>query len=172
MGDDLFVYIDKLEFVAFFSAYPLYYFLLNAFTSDLNQPQFRYLHSLPGLAPRVYAIMALLYVGMKLNQINLQVSMGPMTVNYFNYIFYLKCWASVGVLFFFKQFKLKSICTLLHSAPFFILLILEFRSFLFNKISADLMHNEMRLYFIGFMANLFITVLLFLLSFVSIRLRK
>jgi hypothetical protein len=88
-------------------------------------------------------------MGMKLNQAYTDFNGQGISWNYKHINFYLKSWAFLGILFLFRPFNSKSTFLLLHSIAFFIIVAIDFVLFMNHNIEIEVVHNEMRLYFIS-----------------------
>lgn len=153
---DLLVYLEKLELLAFFSAFPLYYLLVHFITNELSI-QKKWVKAMPNNITLVYAIVTLLYFGMKLNQI---FEMHVLNFDMHNYMHYFKIWALLGLVFFIPFFANKKKWVLFHSFPFIGIILVDFVRFFFNGLSKDAINNEMRLYFTSLLLQTAITLIL------------
>ena len=170
--NSFFNYIDKLELIAFFSAFPLFYFLIISFYSKPLILKFKFLKLLPVLVSMTYATMTVLYLGMKLNQWYLQSLISHIQIDYFTILFFLKLWVVLGLLFFFHFFQTKPILALAHSSIYFLILLIDFFQYYHHQIQAEVFHNEMRLYIIGFFANSILFSILFTLRWMIFKYTK
>jgi hypothetical protein len=167
--DDLCFYIAKLELIAFFSAFPMFYFLIKVFNSRKNIEKYEWIGEFSVSIVSVYVVLVLLYIGMILNQVYLQSSLSYL--NFSNSILYLKCWIFLGIFFLFKPFKLKPKWTLLHSLPFTIIVFIDFISFFLKETPIEVIRNEMQLYFMGFFASILLFLLLSSFNYFRSRIR-
>ena len=122
MNESFFVYLYRLELIAFFSGYPLLYTVVLMIaakrheSSDLVKgPPFRLLLSY------CYALVATLYVGFELNNF----SPGYWIDNFKRLAYhpYLVMLGFAGTLFWIPALARRPVFTLLHSLVFFALLI-------------------------------------------------
>lgn len=163
--------MDKLELIAFFGAYPLFYLLIISISDTTFILKHQWLRSLPGKIPIVSAIVSILYLGMKMHQLYIHyLNSIPIQIN-FNFIFYLQCWALVGLLFLFSTIRRKPIFSLGHSLPFTFIILIDFVKYFLHIVDVEVVHNEMRLYFMGFLSYVFILLLLMLYPFIKSRMR-
>jgi len=167
--NNFFIYIDKLELIAFFSAFPLFYFLYISFYTKTFIVKFKWLKVLPEIISLAYATISLLYIGMKSNQLYVQNTMGPIQFELTSYIFILKFWSIFGLLFFFKFLRTKPLLALAHSSIYFIILLIDFFQYYHHQINVEAFHNEMRLYFISFVAYISISIILILGYFIRLK---
>ena len=144
---DLFSYFEKLELIAFFSAFPMFYVLVHFVSNDLNIKK-RWVANMPKTMPLTYAIITLLYLGMKIHQM---FEVHSLNLDWGNMLAYFKIWVVLGLLFFLPYFREKKSWSLLHSLPFTIIILVDFARFYNHQVSQDYIHNEMRLYFTSFM---------------------
>ena len=170
--NNFFTYIDKLELIAFFSAFPLFYFLIISFYTKPLTAKFKFLKSIPTLISNTYATMTVLYMGMKLNQLYLQNTFATIQIQYLTTIFILKCWTVFGFLFFFNFFRTKPLIALAHSSIYFLILFIDFFQYYNRQIDIEVFHNEMRLYIIGFIAYITILSILLIIRLIRLKYRK
>ena len=143
MDQSFFSHMEKLEFLGFFSGYPLVYsltWLLMGYSAGAKLKKW-----LVPVLPYVYALLGTLYLGLLLKNAYPHYSFenvigkgGPV---------FLKIWALSTLLFWFPAFSRKTIFSLLHSLVFFYLLLEDLFVYLFSK-SADkqFIKNDMKVY--------------------------
>ncbi len=170
--NNFFIYIDKLELIAFFSAFPLFYFLYISFYTKPLIVKFKWLKLLPEIISMVYATISFLYIGMKLNQLYVQIAMGPIQFELTSCIFILKCWSIFGLLFYIKFLRTKPILALAHSSIYFIILLIDFFQYYHHQINIEAFHNEIRLYFISFVAYISISFILISGYFIRLKITR
>ena len=151
--NDFFTYIEKLELVAFFAGYPLVYFFI-LLLSNTSFIKYSLREGLIKGLSNAYVIVVFLYIGMKLNHTYNEFNGQGISWNYNHLNFYLKTWAFLGVLFLFRPFKSKPVLLLLHSLVFFIIVAIDILLFMNHKIQIEVVHNEMRLYFLSVLLHL------------------
>ena len=152
--DDFLVYIEKLELIAFFAAYALVYLFIIILATELKLEKSNWIKKLPSLLPKSYGLVVLLYVGMKLNQYYPLLKNYSLNFNFTTPLFYLKCWAVIGLIFLFNFFKKKPKLAIFHSLVFLLIPVVDFVHFYFNQIGIEIVHNEMRMFFIGILLHL------------------
>lgn len=152
---DLFVYLEKLELLAFFSAFPLYYFLVIVLATEYSF-QKKWIVNLPNIIPLVYLIITFLYLGMKVNQI---FDVHVFKLDLQNTITYFKIWSTLGLLFLIPYFRTKRIWTFFHSIPYTFLIVVDFIHYFKNQILKEVINNEMHLYFISFLLIVVVTLI-------------
>lgn len=142
--NDLFIYIEQVELIAFFSGLPVIWVLSNLFfrskpfdTTLLYQ-----------ILPYVYGILSVLYVGMKLNAYWTNLFAGWFFGNYWH--IFLKFWAISAIFFllpiqhnFFKR------CSFFHSLVFYAILAKDLILFFNNRLSAELIRNEWEMHLLS-----------------------
>lgn len=166
---DLFDYIEKLELVAFFSAYPMVYYIVIYISSDIKWIRSPRIKKLPVYLPRAYALTATLYCAMKINEY-LPVRISTFSFDLTSLYFYLKGWAFLGLIFWLPGINTKGKWALIHSIPFIVLIAYDFFNYYNHEIKIETVHNEMQLYFVSVLINL-ITLSIVALYF-SIRNKK
>ncbi|OIR05095.1 hypothetical protein GALL_129110 [mine drainage metagenome] len=160
---DLFEYIGKLELIAFFSAFPLVYYIVFYIASDIPWIHSPHIKKLPVYLPRAYALTVTLYCAMKINEY-LPVHISTFSFDLTSPYFYLKGWAFAGLLFWLPGIRTKSKWALVHSIPFILLIVYDFFNYYHHTIETEVLHNEMRLYFVSVLINL-VTLLMVALYF-------
>lgn len=148
--NDFFIFLEKLELIAFFGGFPLVYFLVYFISTDFSFGK-NWLIQLPKRLPVAYAFTTLLFVGMKLDQ---WIRSHGAAIDFRSYLFYFQAWAFLGLLFFSIFFRRKPHYTLLHSVPFISLLIFDFYTYYKGYLQVEMLHNEMRLYGLGTILNI------------------
>ena len=144
MDNTLPAYIEQLELMAFFSGYPLLYFLTLFIAGEWRKKQFSYIKLLVKLLPFSYALTATLYMGMVLNEI-----IGNSEDEGFIALFhnpFLKIWGLLAVLFWFPFLNKRPVNSLLHSLLFFYLLLKDIYLYLVVSTNSSLIKNDMRMY--------------------------
>lgn len=150
--NDLNTYIEKLELVTFFSAFPLVYLLIQFIATEFSLNK-KWIINLNANITTVYPIISLLYIGMKLNQV---YQSHFFAIDWYEYNTYLKIWSFTAIIFFIPFFKKKKEWTFIHSIPYVLLIVLDIINYYRNQIGVEVIHNEMRLYFISTILNLLI----------------
>lgn len=169
--NDYIIYINKLELIAFFGAFPLFYFLIFSISEIPFIRKHQWLKILPNKIPTISAILSILYLGMKLNQLYIHYENNiPIQFN-FHIIFCLQYWALLGLLFLFSPFRSNPILALWHSIPFTFIILIDFVKYFLHIVNVEVVHNEMQIYFIGFISNVIILFLLISYPFLKSKLR-
>jgi hypothetical protein len=163
--NDLNTYIEKLELIAFFSAFPLVYLLVQILVRDIL-PQKTWLSNIFKRLPITYALVSFLFLGMKMNQM---IQSHFFYFNYSNLISYLEIWAYSGVLFFVPSIGSKPKWSLIHSIPFISLILFDIAAFFLKKVGNDVLQNEMRLYFTSTILYVVVTLITTILSTIWVK---
>ena len=163
--NDLNTYIEKLELITFFSAFPLVYLLVQMLVKDIL-PQKTWFSNHFKRISITYALVSLLFLGMKMNQM---IQSHYFYFNFSNLISYLQIWAYSGVLFFIPSLASKTKWCLVHSIPFIFLILFDIAAFFLKKVGNDLLQNEMRLHFISAILNIVVTLITTIWSTVRVK---
>jgi hypothetical protein len=167
--NDLFTYFEKLELVAFFSGFPLLYLIARYSLQVFNKTAINGLKAIVDKLPKAYALTSLLYVGMKINQ---SLPLTALNFNFLSAFLYYKCWAFLGLIFFHPYFSKKPFYSFFHSLVFIGLVIFDFISYYRQQIGIEVIHNEMRLYFLSLLLNLCTLTIILLYSFFANKISK
>ena len=139
-------YIGQLQLLCFFAGYPLIYALVNLLPGRRGKDSPYSSTKWIAVLPFSYAFVGILYVGFLLK------NMSPHFLLTHNSALlrssYLEVWALLSVLFWIPKISRKTILSLLHSMPFFFLLIKD----LFMQASSNpvmLIGNDMKMYSIS-----------------------
>jgi hypothetical protein len=168
MDDSFFIYIERLELIAFFSGYPLIFFAIRVIAAQLQARGFTKIN-IASLLPVSYAVAGLLYLGLQLK--NLYPDYSFENIKLATSDPYLATWALLSLLFFIPFFTKKPIFSLLHSLVFFYYIVRDFFGSFFLSIDNNSLRNDMRMYSRSLLINLaaFIVVVFFyfLLAFLK-----
>jgi hypothetical protein len=167
MGNDITVYIQKLELFGFFSGYCLIYSLILFIRGENNNKAKPFLQKLVILLPYAYALMATLYLGMIIKNISLDLSIRNFKDQF--QIPFLEIWALLAVLFWIPLFSKKTVFSLLHSLVFFFFLLQDFFLNLNSPVGKEIIHNDMKVFSDSLILNLttlaFVTLIYFFLIY-------
>ena len=165
MDNSLFAYLQQLELMAFFSAYPLVYAIVNVLTGNSKKEIFA---RLPTLLPYAYALVGVLYLGLQLK--NLYPDYSLENIRYTVQQPLLTIWALLSLLFWIPALAKKPVISLLHSFVFFFFLLKEIFLPLFSPdTDKNILKNEMKVYTDSLLVNLGAFAFIVLLSFLFIR---
>lgn len=167
MDGNFFAYLERLELLAFFSAYPLLYAIINVIAGNSTR---KALKKIPSLLPYSYALTGTLYLGLQLRNLYPDYSFENILTSAQQP--FLKIWALISILFWIPSMGKKPVISLLHSFVFFFFLLKDILSELFTS-SADknLIRNDMKLYTDSFVLNLGTFILLLIIYFL-VRFKK
>lgn len=159
MGDRFFVYIERLEVMVFFVAYPLLYLIIQTFAGHSKKEVFK---QLPALLPYAYAIVGLLYLGLQLRNLYPDFSIANIVMSTQNP--FLKIWGLLSLLFFLPIFSKKPIFSLLHSLVFLIFLLKDLLFYSLGLADKTVVQNDMGIYTNSLLINLFAFIVLFIFN--------
>jgi hypothetical protein len=163
MGNNFYVYVQQLEMLAFFSGYPLVYFLIRFLTQQRtlkNGWEGRFV----SILPFAYALIGSLYLGLQLK--NLFPDYNLFNLKHRIHQPYLQIWAVMSMLFWIPVFSKKQVFSVLHSLVFFFLILRDL-FFQFTGLTQDgnIIKNDMKIYTVSIFLNLAAVTVLALLSF-------
>jgi hypothetical protein len=141
MDNSFFDYIERLEIMGFFVAYPLVYLLVN---SILAGSQNEKLKKIPLLLPYGYALVGILFLGFQLKKLYPDFSFEHIQSN--TGLPYLKIWALLSLLFWIPVLSKKTYLSLLHSFVFFFFLLKDLYLITFKTIDKTVVQNDMRVF--------------------------
>jgi hypothetical protein len=163
MENDFFAYVRHLEMLAFFSGYPLIFYLAR-FVFHSTSLKYGRGAKFVTILPYSYALVGTLYLGLILKNL------------YPNYTFenvqhriqqpYLVVWGILSILFWIPVFARKQILSILHSLVFFCFILRD----LFFQIAgfshdSNIIKNDMSMYTVSIFLNLFAFAMLALVYF-------
>ncbi len=170
MGSNIFSYIQQLETLAFFSGYPLIYYLLRILTRKASLKNTRGA-GLFSILPFAYALIGTLYLGLQLR--NLYPDYTIKNIIFREQQPWLQFWGLLSVLFWIPAISKRQIFSLLHSLVFFFIILKDlFFRFTGPVTDQDVIQNDMRLYTISIFLNLAAYIFLFLLYLLFPLLKK
>ena len=166
INDSLNNYISELQLLAFFAGYPLIYTLVNFLATKRQERPSFLSNKWVELLPFAYGLIGTLFIGLFLKNISPDFSLKNIMGQFQSP--FLEVWAFISVLFWIPAFSKKPVFSLLHSLPFFFLLINHF----FTQTTASgrfVIDNDMKMYTISFLLNMaalaFIYALLYCLRY-------
>ena len=142
--NDLFIYIEQVELIAFFSGLPVIWILVNLIFENKSKDTVE----INRILPPVYGILSVLYVGMKLDAYWPNIFAGWLFGNKWH--IFLKFWAISAIFFLLpirNIFFLR--CSFFHSLVFYAILLKDLIQFFYNTLSAELIRNEWKLHFLS-----------------------
>ena len=149
---------ERLETLAFFSGYPLAFYVIYFFAGKALQRSV-YKNRAIYLFPLTYALLGTLYWGLQLRNWYPDYQINDI-VNNTHYI-YSKIWALLAILFWIPFFFKRPFLSILHSMFFFFLLLRDiFSQLLFHDQDIYTLRNEMKVYTDSLLLNLFALVVI------------
>ena len=116
MDDSFFLYLDRLELMAFFSGYALIYLLIRSL-GDTGWIKKMATKNITSFLPYAYALVGILYLGLQLKNLYPDYTWAHIAAA--NPDPYLKIWGLLSILFFIPALNKKIILSLLHSIVFY-----------------------------------------------------
>jgi hypothetical protein len=169
MGNNFFVYLNRLELIAFFSGYPLIY-TVTFFIAGTKQFNNNFKNRVVPLLPFAYALVGTCYLGLQLKKLYPDYSFE--NIVYITQQPYLMIWGLLSILFWIPALAKKTVLSLLHSLVFFFLLAMD----IFSQSSAgtdnDTIRNDMRIYTVSLLLNITAIAFVVLISFLHARYKK
>ncbi len=156
--------------MAFFSGYPLIYFVILSFAGN-KSARSAFKNHLVYLLPLAYALAGTLYLGLQLKNLYPDYSIAHIKAD-FHYPL-LKIWGLLSVFFWLPSLRKKPVISLLHSLVFFYLLIKDFYLQLSSASDAKYdLKNDMRVYTDSILLNISALAATGIIYFLIYRLRK
>jgi hypothetical protein len=152
--------MQQLEMLAFFSGYPLIYYLVRILVGNSTLKN-RWGGKAVSILPFAYALVGTLYLGFQLMNLYPDYTMGHLSRRIQQP--YLYIWGLLSVLFWVPALSRRQILSVFHSLVFFLIIIKDILFQLTGVIrDRDIIKNEMTVYTISIFLNLaaFILVLL------------
>lgn len=163
MDNSFFAYLQQLEMLVFFSGYPLVYLLMNSIGS-MKAVQEKTKKRLLSVLPYAYALTGTLFLGFELKNAFPDFAIGHILQRIQNP--FLFCWSLLSLIFWIPLFSRIRVLSFLHSLIFFFLVISDILKQ--NAISFtdnSLAKNNMKIYTISLVLNLFLLMVVYFLSF-------
>ena len=168
MDNSFFAYLQQLELMAFFSAYPLVYAIVSVLTGNSKKEIFV---RLPSLLPYAYALVGTLYLGLQLKNLYPDYSSENIRLTLQQPL--LTIWALLSLLLWIPILARKPVISLLHSFVFFFFLLRDlFSQFFASSTDKNIVRNEMKVYTDSLLLNLGTFAFIVLLYFLFILYRK
>ena len=162
MGSSIFMYVQQLEVLVFFSGYPLIYFLVRFLARN------GYLKNVGGaglvsmLTP-AYALTGTLYLGFQLK--NLYPDYSFENLRHQVQQPYLIIWAFLSTLFWIPAISKRQLLSVLHSLVFFFIIVKDLFFQLTGSISdRNILRNDMNVYTLSVALNAATFILIVVLS--------
>jgi len=165
MGNEMITYFDRLELLAFFSGYPLIYFIILSFVGNKSKTAIK--DNLIRCLPLGYALTGALYWGLQSKNLYPDYSLAQIQFPI------LKIWGLLAILFWLPVFRKKVIISLLHSLVFLYLILKTIFFQLFSKSTdKDFFKNDMKIYFDSILLNTATFIAIVILFLLIQRLKK
>lgn len=143
MDNDFFLYLEKMEYLAFFSGYALLYACIMVIAQSFGKEK-KWGLTLTRLLPYSYAVTGLLYIGFSFDKLYPDISFTSLKLLLSHS--WLTPWAFSTALFLIPALSRKIIFSLIHSLPFFYLLVKSIYSYYTAGTGAAKPVNEMHMY--------------------------
>ncbi len=165
MGNNFLAYIQRLELMAFFSAYSLLYAVIVLLTASVKKHRNIVIEKLDSLLPFAYALIGTLYLGLQIKNLYLLGAPG-----YFRQLMldpYLIFWGLLSLVFWIPAISKRKQISLLHSLVFFFFLMKDvfFQSF-GSSADREMFNNDMRVFTISLLMNIGAFIIVTLLFFI------
>jgi hypothetical protein len=168
MDNSFFAYLQLLELMAFFSAYPLFYSIINVISGNSRR---KILIRFPSFLPYAYALVGTLYLGYQLK--NLYPDYSFENIRSSVHLPILTIWAILSLLFWIQALAKKPVISLIHSLVFFFILLKDLFLQLFSSgADKNILKNEMKVYTDSLLMNLGAFLIIVLLFFLFNRYKK
>jgi hypothetical protein len=170
MGNNIFVYVQQLEMLAFFSGYPLVYYFVRLLSRNILLKNFPG-GKLVSVLPFSYALMGTLFLCLQLK--NLYPDYTIENLRHQIQQPWLIIWALLSILFWIPNLFKRQLLSILHGLFFFLIIVKDLFFQLTGSISdPDILRNDMKVYAISIALNISAIILLVLLSFLHAYLKK
>ena len=169
MDDSFFLYLDRLELMAFFSGYALIYLIIRSL-GDAERIKKVTKINISSLLPYAYALVGILYLGLQLK--NLYPDYTWANIAAANPEPYLKIWGLLSILFFIPVLNKKIVLSLLHSLVFFFFLAKDIVLHFIQSTEKDVVKNDMKIYTISLLINMAAFIFMLLTYFLYTRFTK
>jgi hypothetical protein len=154
-------YISQLQLLAFFAGYPLIYTLVNFLATERQRKKSFLSKRCVALLPFAYALMGTLFIGLLLKNISPDFSIKDIAEQFPTP--YWEIWGTLAVLFWIPALSKKPVFSLLHSLPFFLILLKDFMQ---TSISGRfVIENDMKMYTISLLLHTGALVVTFAISY-------
>jgi len=164
MDNSFFAYLQQLELMAFFSGYPIIYAIVMAIAGK-KQVANNFRRRTGLLLPYAYALAGLLFLGLQLQKLYPDYSVGHITSTLQHP--WLVLWGLFSLLFFIPALAKEPVLSLLHSLVFFFFLIKDLAlQYFASAADANILKNDMHIYTSSLILNASTFALVLLMSFI------
>lgn len=170
MDNSFFLYLERLELMAFFSGYPVIY-AVTFFTVENLQKKNNFINKAASLLPFAYALVGILYLGFELKKLYPDYSIENIKLTVQQP--YLILWGLLSILFWIPALAKRAVLSLIHSLVFFFFLAKDLLLQLFAPSGdKNILKNDMKMYMVSFLLNLAAFGLIIFLSFLLSNYKK
>jgi hypothetical protein len=157
INNSLSIYISQLQLIAFFAGYPLIYTLVNFLTTERQGKKPFLPRSCVALLPFAYALIGTLFIGLLLKNMSPDFSIRNIAEQF--PAPYWEVWGILAVLFWIPALSKKPVFSLLHSLPFFLILLKDFmQTSIFGRFVIE---NDMKMYTISLLLHTGALIIMF-----------
>lgn len=152
MEEGLISYLQRLEIMAFFTGYPLVYFII---LSLAGKPQTRTetKKRLVSFLPFAYSLIGILFLGLELRNLHPDYSLGHIRSEIENP--FLVSWGLLAIFFCLPVLRKKPVISLLHSLVFFYLLLKDlYFQVTSSAAEKSILKNDMSVYADSILLNI------------------
>lgn len=168
MDISFFSYIERLQMMGFFVAYPLIYLSVQ---SILGATKNEKLKRVPSLLPYAYALVGTLYLGLLLKDLYPDFSLAH--INSTTQLPYLKIWCLASLFFWLPVLARKPYMSLLHSLVFFFLLLKDLFYHLTNTTAdKNIVKNDMRVFTDSILLNIGALILIYIATYLIHQIKR
>ncbi len=151
MDNSFFIYMERLEFLLFFSGYPLLYFLVLSIAE--SKPITKYFSGdLSAILPVAYAVVGILYLGLQLKNLYPDYSIDHIRSS--STIPFLRIWGLLSIGFLLPMMQKKTYLSLLHSFVFVFFIIRDLYLIIFSVSENGVLKNDMHMYSYSLLINI------------------
>lgn len=168
MDSSFFVYLERLELISFFAAYPLIFTLVQVISNGLKKNRLTQVFE---SLPYAYALVGTLYIGLQIRDLYPDFSLENIRLSV--QLPLLKIWAILSLFFWLPVLARKPYISLLHSLVFFFLLAKDL--FVQQTGSAPdkyIIKNDMNLFTDSLLINAGSLIFVFLISLFYSRVKR
>jgi hypothetical protein len=170
MDNSFFLYLERLELMAFFSGYPVIY-AVTLFTVENLPKKNNFINKATSLLPFAYALVGILYLGFELKKLYPDYSIENIKQTVQQP--YLIIWGFLSILFWIPALAKRAVLSLIHSLVFFFFVVKD----LFIQLSApsadkNILKNDMKMYMVSLFLNLAAFAFLVFLSFLWVKYKR
>ena len=169
MEDNFFSYIQRLELMAFFSAYPVLYSLVSLITG-FKKFKNNLIKKIGSLLPFSYALIGSLYLGLQIR--NFHIAHAASYSRQIAPYWYLTVWALLSLLFWIPLVSKRREISLVHSLVFFFFLMKDIFYQLYDSSAGkEILNNDMKVFTISLLLNIgaFLVIIIGFIFFFSKR---